>query len=117
MDENDSFSMNSFIELGMGMAIAQQMAQHMGGAFQAGLQASNAHSSASPPQFHVVLEGRAVGPIDVAGLAEVIRAGRFTRESWIWMPGMAAWQQAADVAEIQQHLFTVPPPPPEGLVD
>ena len=65
----------------------------------------------------MILEGRPVGPIDGTGLAEVIRAGRFTRDSWIWMPGMAAWQQAADVSAIQQHLFTVPPPPPEGLVD
>jgi hypothetical protein len=64
-------------------------------------------------QFHVTINGVAVGPLTMAVLQQMISAGAFTAASLVWRQGMAGWQPAATVPELA-FLFGAnsPPPPP-----
>jgi membrane protease subunit (stomatin/prohibitin family) len=85
------------VGLGMGMAYVQH--------------AGTAGTPPALPAWHVVEQGRTVGPLDFAALAGAIAAGRVSRETLVWTAGMAAWEPASKVAALAA-LF--PPPPPSG---
>ena len=85
------------VGLGMGMAYVQQ---HGG----------PAGTPPAVPAWHVVEQGRSVGPLDFAALAGAIAAGRVSRETLVWTAGMGAWEPASKVTALQA-LFPPPPPP------
>ncbi|MCB0978495.1 MAG: DUF4339 domain-containing protein, partial [Acidimicrobiales bacterium] len=94
----------------MGMAMANQMANQMGGMGQPQQQA------APPPlpsaqTFHVEMNGQAQGPFTVAQIQSGVANGQVTPESLVWTAGMAEWQKAGTV-EALKPLFAAPPPLP-----
>lgn len=65
--------------------------------------------------------GKQTGPFDYAALKAQTAAGALTKETLVWMDGMAAWTKAGEV-EVLAGLFNETvvdggtlPPPPEGL--
>jgi hypothetical protein len=106
--------------LGVGFVMANQMA----GLMQPGAPAAGGpphqppHGSAQPPPlpggptFHVALDGKQAGPFDLTTLEQHVAAGRVTRQTLVWRPGMPAWVQADSVPELQALLSNVPPPLP-----
>jgi membrane protease subunit (stomatin/prohibitin family) len=68
-------------------------------------------------QFHITINGAAVGPLSVQILQQMIPAGTLSAASLVWRPGMTEWQSAATVPELV-GLFgassppSLPPPPP-----
>ena len=67
-------------------------------------------------QFHVTINGVAVGPLSIPVLQQMIPAGVINAASLVWRNGMAGWQQASTVPELA-FLFTpsAPPPVPPAL--
>jgi hypothetical protein len=62
-------------------------------------------------EFHVALNGTAVGPFDLISLSAKVREGSVGRKSLVWRPGLAGWVAAESVAELAL-LFPDPPPIP-----
>src|SRR5580658_712932 len=101
--------------LGAGLAVGQQM----GGAFASAAAASGVvvpgHTSSpgstapaaggTPPPlpsavaFHAAIDGAASGPFDMATLAGHAKAGKLTRKTLVWKPGMASWASADTIPE------------------
>jgi membrane protease subunit (stomatin/prohibitin family) len=63
-------------------------------------------------QFHAAVDGKQAGPFDLSAVQQQIAAGKITRTTLVWRPGMAAWTPAEQVAELQGLLANVPPPLP-----
>ena len=62
--------------------------------------------------WHVATpEGTTEGPLDTAGLARLVAAGRLTPETWVWREGMASWAAARDVPDVA-HIVVPPVSPP-----
>jgi membrane protease subunit (stomatin/prohibitin family) len=104
---------NPGIELGMGMAMAQQMGQMFN---QNQQQPQN--QTGPPPvpgvvQFFMAVNGQQQGPYTLQALQQMIAQGSFTRESLVWKQGMSGWLKAGDVAELQGLFGAAPPPIPK----
>lgn len=66
--------------------------------------------------YHVAVNGNAVGPLDYNGLTELVAQGTLTPESFVWKKGMKDWVKAGSVDDLSS-LFEVnddemPPIPP-----
>ena len=101
---------------GMGFALAQQMGQ----ALSQPQQQQMGGPTAPPPipqqsVYHVAVGGQQTGPYDLQTLQQQAQQGTLTRDSMVWAQGMAQWQKAGEVAELQRLFAAVPPPlPPPG---
>lgn len=111
--------------LGVGFGLASMMQQNVAGAAQG--------SSAPPPfpgttpaanpfaapsmNFHIHLNGQAMGPYGIDVLKQGVASGQFTPQTPVWRDGMAAWKPAGEVPELAE-LFSssakgsTPPPFP-----
>jgi hypothetical protein len=106
--------------MGMGFAMANQMAHSM----QPGQPAATAPAPAAAPgpatppplpqqvTFFAGINGQQTGPFDTATLAGKVQSGEINRETLVWTAGMAAWQAAGTVQQLQGVFATVPPPLP-----
>lgn len=95
------------VGLGAGMTMAQQFVHAMG---------TPAPTIAPPPPppapagWFVAIGGQSTGPLGVDSLGAQAAAGTITRDTYVWRQGMANWEPAGGVAELQR-LFGAPPPP------
>lgn len=96
----------------MGMGLGMMMGQQAGAA----MAQSPASAAGAPPPlpgaFHVAVNGQQTGPFGMAELQAQMAAGRLTRESLVWSPGMAAWTPAGQVAALAALFAAAPPPVP-----
>ncbi len=94
--------------LGMGFAVANQMARGMGGGVTA--------PAAPPPlpieAWHVAVNGQSQGPYSPAQMAAAIAQGQITRQTVVWCQGMAGWTPAGQVPQLAGLFGSMPPPPP-----
>jgi len=70
-----------------------------------------------PVDWHVVEQGRSVGPFRPDELAAAVRAGRVVRETPVWCAGMSDWCPAGQVAALESLFRPPPPPPPPAAPD
>jgi hypothetical protein len=104
------------IGLGMGVAMAGTMVNPLAGRasmaspIDANPTAAMAPSPALVVAWHIAENGAPVGPFTSTQLAQAIAAGRVTRDTLVWSPGMSGWVGASQVA-ILQGLFVATPPP------
>ena len=120
--ENEGGSvMGDMMQMGMGVAMAGQMANQMGGMGQQPQQAAPqaaAPAAAAPPPlpgqklFHVDHGGQAGGPYNMQQMQAGIQNGQVTGQTLVWAQGMAAWAPAQTVPELQALFATPPPMPP-----
>lgn len=105
-------AMGDMMQMGMGVAMAGQMANKMGDVFGGG-QPAGATPPPMPGQamFHVDQGGKSAGPFSVAQVQQGIAAGQVTAQTNVWTAGMAAWAPASTVPQLQS-LFQAPPPMP-----
>ncbi len=109
--------------LGMGFAMANQMGKAMNQGYQSSGQQQQTQpqrSPAGPPpipgavSFHVAIGGQAQGPFNMEALKQQVSQGNITRETLVWKEGMANWQPAGEVADLQPLFSSSPPPIPPG---
>ncbi|MEM9746378.1 MAG: SPFH domain-containing protein [Actinomycetota bacterium] len=116
--------MGDMMQMGMGVAMAGQMANQMGGMGMGGAaaaqpQAAPAAPAAPPPLpgqklFHVDHGGQAGGPYNMAQMQAGIQNGQVTGQTLVWAQGMAGWAPAQTVPELQAIFATPPPMPPSA---
>lgn len=112
---------NAGMEMGMGMAMANQMHNAFGGGGQQHAAPPTAPGGSAPPplpgksSFHVASNGQTYGPYDMNTLRQYVQSGQITRETLVWKEGMTQWSPAGQVGELGS-LFggAAPPPLPPG---
>lgn len=117
--ENEGGSvMGDMMQMGMGVAMAGQMANQMGGMTQPTPNAQPAAAVGAPPplpgqkMFHVDHGGNPGGPYNMTQMQQGIQGGQVTGQTLVWSQGMAAWAPALTVPELQALFATPPPMPP-----
>ena len=121
------------LEAGVGLAVAQQVIRALGNVgvkggatifaqdpiMEGAGQATVAPAAVPPPlgqsdgvSFHVAVDGKPVGPLDVAGLAKLLEQGKLGPQTLVWQPGMASWQAASAHPALMQLFRQEPPPLP-----
>lgn len=112
--ENPSGTASAGLGMGMGFAMANQMAQAMNNQQQ---QPSPTTPPPMPPQiqFFAVINGQQSGPYDMNLIKQMILQNQITKDTLVWRQGMANWDTAGNVVELQSIFGSVPPPiPPQG---
>lgn len=101
------------------MAVGGVVGQNIAGVMSSAMSGMNqpAGGIATPPPvpvvaYHVVINGQAAGPFDLAALKQMALAGQFTVASLVWKAGMAEWQKAEMVDELKPVFAEVPPAVP-----
>ena len=101
-----------------GMALGGAVGQNMAGMMNNMMSGMNPQNTGAVPppvptvQYHVVVNGQAAGPFDVATLTQMAASGQLTRTSLVWKAGMADWVKAETVEELKDVLGNVVPPVP-----
>ncbi len=98
--------------MAVGGAVGQNIAGTMNGVM------SGINQPAPPPlpniAYHIAVDGKAVGPYDLAALTQMANGGQLTANTLVWKNGMAQWAKAGDVDDLKGLFFTMPPIPPIG---
>lgn len=101
-------------QIAAGMAMSEQMKQMTQ---PMPPPAPGAAPSASPPpvpqlKVFIAVDGKQEGPYDLNTLREFAAKGQLTRETLVWMEGMAGWTKAGEVDSLKSVFSVVPPPLP-----
>lgn len=98
--------------MAMGGAVGSGMAGMMGNM----MQGMNQQQSTPPPipqmSYFIAINGQQSGPFDRNQLQHLVSQGQLTRETHVWKQGMAAWELAGNVSELEVLFGNVPPPLP-----
>lgn len=112
---NPSGTAGAGMGMGMGFAMANQMMNAMNQQQQ-----QNQQMPTPPPippqiQFYAVINGQQAGPYDLNTLQQLISQNQISKQTLVWRQGMANWDTAGNVAELQPLFAAVPPPiPPQS---
>lgn len=95
----------------VGQNIAGTMSSMTGGVNQA------AQPPAVPPpiptvSYHVAINGQAAGPFELSVLTQMATVGQLTADSLVWKNGMAQWEKAGTIDELNAVFASIPPVPP-----
>ena len=87
-----------------GMAVGGAVGQNMAGmmsCMMSGMNQQPAPGAVPPPipsiTYHVVVNGQATGPYDLAALKQMVDAGHLTSDSLVWQAGMVTWEKAGAI--------------------
>ena len=101
--------------MAMGGAMGQNFAGMMNNAM-AGVNQPVQPGTVPPPiltvAYHVVINGQAAGPFEMAALQKMVAASQLTADSLVWKKGMSNWEKASAVEEIKEIFSTTVPPLP-----
>lgn len=93
-----------------GMGIGNAMGGQVGGMM------GNMNSTPPPPpsqtSYHISINGQQSGPFSISTLQQMALANQFTKSHHVWKSGMAGWELASQIGELNQIFATIPPPPP-----
>jgi membrane protease subunit (stomatin/prohibitin family) len=98
-------------QIAVGYAIGNQMAGGMNA-----LQTPS--TTAAPPPlpgaatYYIAMDGKQAGPFPADQLAQKVSQGQFRRDSLVWKHGMAQWQQAGTLPELENLFADLPPAVP-----
>lgn len=115
MNNDNFFSIDRLVEFGLGIAVAQQMANTMNHAIQntmiPGAQFPM-QPSRLPSGFYAVLDGKQAGPFSEAELVRLISENKITKSTYLWQPGMMKWDHAENIPDLLRIVALSPPPIP-----
>ena len=102
--------------MSLGGVIGQKMADTMNSAMS-GVN-PNAQPAAVPPpiptiSYYVAINGQAQGAFSIEVLKQMQQNGQLTKETLVWKQGMANWEKASNVVDLQGLFVDVPPIPSE----
>ncbi|MGV6810321.1 MAG: SPFH domain-containing protein [bacterium] len=121
---------NSALDMGLGIAVAQQMATQLQPNQQqapAQIQTQTTPATQSTPPsnstpvppplpnstpWHVALNGQASGPFTTQQLADLVQQGQLDKSTLVWQEGMANWAAAEECSALDPLFANVPPPLP-----
>lgn len=101
--------------MAMGGAVGSGMAGMMGNM----MQGMNEEQQTPPPipqmSYFIAINGQQSGPFDKSQLTQMAQNGKITRNTHVWNKGMAAWELAGNIKELDFLFSTTPPPPPPTI--
>lgn len=100
------------IGMGMGFAMANQLGK-MVAPQEIRKTPPPLQPEESAPSYYVGTNGRQSGPFDLGQMGAHVRSGAVTGETLVWRTGMAAWQAASELPELERLLAGTPPPLPK----
>lgn len=114
---NSGNLMGAGMGLGMGLGIGGTMGNQMGSiGEQLNTNQKNQNQSTPPPPpgsaIFVLVNNKQEGPFNVEQLKSFIQNGQITKETLAWKEGMAQWDKAENLPQINQLFGTSTPPPP-----
>ena len=100
--------------MSLGGVIGQKMADTMNSAMS-GVN-PNAQPAAVPPpiptiSYYVAINGQAQGAFSIEVLKQMQQNGQLTKETLVWKQGMANWEKASNVVDLQGFFVDLPPIP------
>ena len=108
----NAFRQQAQMGAAMGMGAAPQM-PGMGGAPQMpGMQMKQATPQVS---YMVGVNGQQAGPFDWNQLQQLVSQGQLTQQTYVWKHGMATWDFAGNVQELQPLFMNAAPPQMPGM--
>ena len=108
----NAFRQQAQMGAAMGMGAAPQM-PGMGGAPQMpGMQMKQATPQVS---YMVGVNGQQAGPFDWNQLQQLVSQGQLTQQTYVWKHGMANWDFAGNVQELQPLFMNAAPPQMPGM--
>lgn len=108
----NAFRQQAQMGAAMGMGAAPQM-PGMGGAPQMpGMQMRQATPQVS---YMVGVNGQQAGPFDWNQLQQLVSQGQLTQQTYVWKQGMANWDFAGNVQELQPLFMNAAPPQMPGM--
>lgn len=103
----------------MGGAMGQQMAGMMNTMGQAMNGQMQQQMSTPPPMpqvsYMISINGQQSGPYNMQQLQQLVGQGQMNQQTYVWKQGMANWDLAGNVAELQQLFVVNTPPPMPGM--
>ncbi len=60
--------------------------------------------------FFVAINNTPLGPFSIDELTRMATSGQFNRDSLVWRQGMATWQRASEILDLQIIFANTPPP-------
>ncbi len=95
------------------MAVGGAVGQNIAGTMNNAMSGTTQTGMVPPPvpveKYHVVVDGQATGPYDLATLGQMVNSGQLVSSGLVWKQGMAQWVAASTVDSLK-NLF--PPAPP-----
>lgn len=115
MGDNNFYSVDKFVEFGMGVAIANQMASSMNHVLNQ-IQIPGAGTvmpTTANTVYYAVLDGKQSGPYSLTELSRLIVDKKVVKETYIWKTGMKNWDLAENVSEVLAIVALTPPSVPK----
>lgn len=115
MNNDFFYSLDKLVEFGLGASVATQMIQSMNSSIanMTTPGVDNLMQANKEPIYYVALNGIATGPYSTTELARLIVDGKVVKETYIWKPGMAKWDQASNLQDVLRLVAMTPPPLPD----
>ena len=96
----------------MGMSAVPQM-PGMGGAPQ--MPGMGVKQATPQVSYMIGVNGQQAGPFDWNQLQQLVQQGQLTQQTYVWTHGMAQWQLAGQVQELQPLFMNAAPPQMPGM--
>lgn len=113
----DFSSIDRLVEFGMGAALAQQMVNTMNNTMAnmqtpgintgviTDLTKSKAQGADAAERWFAVVENRQAGPLSLIEIDQLVKKNLIVEATLLWSSGMAGWQKACDIPEINKYLL------------
>ena len=98
--------------LAAGMIIGGGVGSQISGMMQNMRPASSVPPVLPQNIYHISVNGNQAGPFTIQQLRELVSQGQFNKSFHVWTQGMANWDLAGNIKEINDSLFMNSPPPP-----
>lgn len=113
----DGFNMAAMMaSMAVGGAVGQNIAEAMNN-MMGGINQQIAPGAVPPPLptavYHVAVNGQATGPFALSTLAQMAANGQLVGDSLVWKNGMAQWEKAKSVDELNGLFSKMSPIPKE----
>lgn len=115
---NDFTSIDKLVEFGLGIGIATQMMNTMNHVMaQTAIPGVGINPGTTPRQtaqrqcaptcagYYIVHNDSTAGPFSAQELQTLVANGVVTQESFVWHPGMAGWNRAIAIPEVNKLLI------------
>ena len=115
--EDNFYSINKMIELGMSLALSQQMVKIINDSINTVKTQGTIQNfiSLNAYQFYVVINGNQHGPISVQDILKLIQEKKIDKQTLVWKPGMQSWEAIEKVPEVMNLFSMIPPPLPTNI--
>ena len=112
MNEESFFSIDRLVEFGMGLAVAQQMVQTMNQSMK-NMYIPGAMNTMQPiiqQSYYVIIDNQQSGPYSEQEIRNLIAQKKINKETYMWRPGLSAWEKVEKLPEILKLVALTPPP-------